>query len=467
MLATRAYDASQFMETNDPPSTQKTASESANQNPLTGKSILVVSIGSPKKAFILRKMKELGLTVVALHTEASEWAKPYVDHWILAKTGEPHGMILDKIHALCAEHPETAPQGAITFWEEDVPLLAAICEEFGWIGNTPETSMLTRSKFDMQEAFLRAGRNAIRQKLINNEQDLEAAIQSVGIPAIVKPLYGTDSLCVVYFNDAEEARLAYRYAKSQYTGPYEVLHTYDNRTFVYQEYIAGTEFSAECYVQNGVPHVVAIHQKTNMQLPFFMETGEITPARLASDVEAELREETEACLLALGVRNSLAHVEIKTSPRGPQIIEVGSRMGGDNIYSEAKEAFGIDLVEIGCKVALGVEVRHEPVTPKHTMNFYIIPQESGRIRAMRGFESLKLHPRVVDFHISKKVGDSILVPPEGFESIGWILIRGDSYADLQEGMKDVLQLLHVTAEPLASESHQLVESRFVTVIATS
>src|SRR3989344_8723590 len=220
------------MKSDDHPEQQEIASQNEKNDLLSGRSILLVNIGSPKKAFIIKKMKDLGLTVVALHNEAAEWAKPFVDHWILATTGEAHTAILERIRAFRTEHPEAAPQGAVTFWEEDVPLLAAICKEFDWIGNSPETAMLTRSKFDMQDTFAKAGLHAIKQKLLNNEKDLEEAIKTVGFPAILKPLYGTDSLCVVFFRTAEEARTAYRYARSQYKGPYEVLHTYDNRHLV-------------------------------------------------------------------------------------------------------------------------------------------------------------------------------------------------------------------------------------------
>lgn len=239
---------------------------------LSGKTILLVSIGSIKKRFILKLMHELGLRVVVLHDQRVEWAEEFVSDWVLASYGELSETVLKRIEQYCTSQ-QIKLDGAITFWEEEVPLLAQICERFGLVGNSFQTALNTRSKFVMQELVRSHGQSDMRQHLLKSEADLEEAIRKVGFPAVMKPLYGADSLSVVYANSPEEARKVYKFVLESFTAPYEKIFRYERGHVVYQQYIPGVEFSLECYIQNGVPRVAGILQKDPMELPFFIETG--------------------------------------------------------------------------------------------------------------------------------------------------------------------------------------------------
>jgi carbamoyl-phosphate synthase large subunit len=57
---------------------------------------------------------------------------------------------------------------------------------------------------------------------------------------------------------------------------------------------------------------------------------------------------------ALGIDWAASHVEIKLSPRGPYIIEIGARLGGDFITTElVPRSTGIDMVGGAINLALG------------------------------------------------------------------------------------------------------------------
>ena len=419
---------------------------------LKGLTILLVNIGSAKKAFIPRIMKELGLRVVVLHTEVADWARPYVDEWIIVPEKAPQDFIIEALRESFARM-KNPPNGAITFWEEEIPLHARICKEFGFVGNSIETGFLTRSKYAMHETFRKKGCNGVRQKLIRSNEDLHEAMRTVGFPAIMKPLYGSDSLYVVYVPNALKAIEQYDYiSKSYKEHPYEGMQTVECGTFVYQEYVDGTEFSVECVIQNSVPNVICIHEKTKMQLPFFVETGDITPPRVPLEVRTAIEEETKSALIALGVRDSLAHVEIKMSSRGPQVIEIASRMGGDDIFSSVLASTGFNMVKAGCEVALGKPFS-ERLAEKPLAAFakYFIPQISGTITAMEGFEELRAQPDVFDMFVGSKVGDSIAVPPDGYEVAGWVLVTGETPTAVVRRMEELFKTLVLDVCPLWEE----------------
>src|SRR3989344_3279610 len=133
-----------IMDTDDHHEQQEIASQNGKNNLLSGRCILLVNTGPIGKRFTLRRMKELGLRIVVLHDEKN-WADEFVDHWILSDSTKPLGCI-GHIRKFLEEHPEVHLDGAITFWEEEVPRLAYICKEFGFIGNTVDIALKTRSK---------------------------------------------------------------------------------------------------------------------------------------------------------------------------------------------------------------------------------------------------------------------------------------------------------------------------------
>lgn len=421
------------------------------ENRLKGKTLLLVNTGSAKKRFILQKLKKLEVNLVVLNKEKN-WAVNYADHWILTDTYD-HNKSLQNMRIFLADNPAVKIDGAITFWEDDIPLLAKICKEFKLPGNSLEAALNTRDKFRMQEILKSCGQPHIKQRLLKNKADLEAAVREIGFPAVIKPLYGSDSQFVVYISNDEEARDAYGYVLKNCTPEYDPIFKYNKNLFVYQEFVEGHEFSLECYCQYGVPHIIGIHEKTAMDLPFFMETGDYIPPRINDDQRNELIRATEAALIVLGVRDSLAHVEIKLTPSGPKIIEAASRMGGDYTHKNLERLYDIDLIKLGCEIALGINSEARPAEAKrYIMGKFFIPKTSGVINKISGFEDIRKNEHIIDHFLSKKVGDSVLIPPDGYENIGWVLAEGNSYAEVESAIANVFEKISIEVSPFKSYS---------------
>lgn len=383
-------------------------------------------------------MKNLGLHIIAVNNEKNDWAEPFITEWILTDMRDEQRVIDDIRNFLSlSKHP---PEGAITFFEDDVPLLARICKEFGFTGNSPSTAVLTRDKYVMQERLRECGLHAIKQQLVRNEEDLTKAMEDIGYPSVMKPMKGCGSEFVIYVTSAEEAKKTYAYLKKN------SLKEYGD--FLYQEFIEGTEFSVECFCQNGAPNVAGIQEKTAMNLPYFIETGDIAPPRITPEQKQMLEEETRNSLIALGVRDSIAHVEIKWTKKGVQVIEIGSRIGGDDISTSTKTVYGFDLVTAGCEIALGLPVSEKVVkTDTCAVTKYFIPKRSGTIARMTGFEALSIHPNIVEVYLWKTVGDSVAVPPEGYEVPGWVTVKGESFSHCKHVMEEIMSSIKIEVRP--------------------
>lgn len=416
------------------------------------KTLLLVNTGTHDTKYIIQKLRKLKVRIVAVHKERN-WAQPYVDDWIIADTYN-HTEVLEAVRAYLATNHGKHFDGAITFWEDDIPLLAKICAEFKLQGNSSETATFTRDKMKMQEQFKKCGLRHIPHQLLRTKADLNIAIQAIGFPAVMKPVFGADSQFVILVEDADEAQNAYNYLLKNCTPAFDPIYHYNKRLFLYQQFVEGHEFSLECYVQHGVPHVVGIHEKSPMNPPFFMETGDHIPSRINDEEEWELTEAAKEALIVLGVRDSLAHVELKKTRDGIQVIEVASRMGGDYTYENTLNVYEFDLIEAGVDIALGRNVLQIPKEPtRHVVSSFFIPEVSGVITKIRGVEQVRRKEKnLLSLFMAMRVGDNVLVPPDGYESIGWVSVTGRTVSEAEQAMARVQRQITIEVSPFRSYS---------------
>lgn len=411
-------------------------------NIFTDKTILFVNSGGRKKRFTFDIAKRFGAQIVLIGPE-QDIPKKLVDHFIQVDNYN-HKEVIEKLGLFLDENSDLTIDGAITFWEDDIPLLARVCEHFGFIGNSYQASINTRNKYEMRKRLQECGLGIPEFHLLQSEDDLEDAIDWIGFPAVLKPVWGSDSQFVVLVRDQDEAYATYDYLIKNCNEQYDPIFKYNDNLFLYEEYLEGTEVSLECYSQFGIPYVVGINEKQPIKPPYFIEYGDIAPARLDESVEYDVIKLAESSLIALGVQNSLSHIEIKITPDGPKIIEVASRMGGDDIYLNVKTVWGQDLVKLGLQVALGQKILNAKREDKGCVICrYFIPSYSGIVTNITGAKECRDMKNVLDLSLSKDVGDPVLVPPEGYENMGWIVTKGKTYQEAETVMERAVRRLEI------------------------
>ncbi|MFH1533552.1 MAG: ATP-grasp domain-containing protein [Nitrospirota bacterium] len=418
---------------------------------LLGRNIVFINSGGKKKSFTLDNAKSLGANIILVNQKL-DVPKKLVDYFIEADTYN-YKDVIDKLKLFLKNNPKIKFDGAITFWEDDVPLLAKVCEEFKLTGNSYETSINTRSKFDMRKRLFDTGLPNPLFYLVKSKNDLKKAMEEVGFPAVMKPSWGSDSEFVILIKDEQEAKNTLDYLQKNCNEHFNPIFKYNNGNFLYEEYMDGMEVSLECFSQFGIPHVIGINEKQPIKPPYFIEYGDIAPARLDPKMEPEVVKLAESALIALGVQNSLAHIEIKITSTGPKIVEVASRMGGDDIYINVKNVWNTDMVDLGLKIASNIHINHPRKAPKDCVICrYFIPDHSGIITNIDGVKEAQKIKNVIQLVVPKNVGDSILVPPEGFENVGWVVVKGKTYQEAETLMNRVMSKIKINVTKFHKDS---------------
>jgi D-alanine-D-alanine ligase len=417
---------------------------------LKGKTLLLISSGAPTKRFIFQRLKALGAKLVLLSPETT-WAARYADATV---TADP----LDESECLAAVEgilKDTPIDGALTFWEEAVPLCASLCERFGWKGHPKSAALSARNKLLTRKALdaAKLSKYSPAWGHIKTLKDLEKESKRIGFPLVLKPAWGEQSQFVVRLDTFDEAKNAFEYIRANMTPRFASIFAHGTE-IIAEAYMDDAEVDVDLLVQGGEIKFHAFNDNFPTKEPFFIETGDAMPSRHEDNDLAEVLKMSREVVKALGLTDGALHLEAKIGADGPKLVEVNARMGGDYLHDWIKTIFDVDMVDEAARIAVGLPCNPKlPKEPRcHLVGRYLIPSSSGVISGLVKPEEAPDPKKVHDITLLKEPGDPVLVPPEGFETIGWVVGRGDTYAEAEENLGDALRGIRVNISRFDSTS---------------
>lgn len=299
----------------------------------------------------------------------------------------------------------------------DAPVVAvaAVAKAIGSRAIAPEAAARATNKALMRDAFASAGAPIPAYRRVSTLDEARRAAQEIGLPVILKPPASSGSRGI--FKVATLDRLAEGYAHTRGVAG-------EGGEILVEEFVDGAEVSVETLSFGGKHVVLAITDKTTTGDPYWVETGHVEPSRLPADVQQAIRDTAVAGLAALGVMDAAGHVEIKVGPRGPRLIEIGARLGGDFITTElVRRSTGIDMVESIIRMALGEQ---PDVTPRRVRGAAIryLSSREGRVAAVEGLEEARCMPGVVRLETLVEVGSVFAGVRSSLDRPGFVIAEG-------------------------------------------
>lgn len=410
-------------------------------NALGNKTILLVNTGPAKKRFILQKLKKLGLKTVVLHKEKN-WAQPYVDHWIVTDNTN-HVQAIQAIQKFLASHPTIAIDGAVTFWEDDVLLTSKIIDKFNFIGIPYDVARTIRNKYLFRQFCLGNKIPVPKFHMAKSMDDLDYVSKHFAFPLVIKPAYGSSSAFVMKVKNKKELLETYRFITNAISTNVESALN-DGLDIFIEEYLDGDEVDIDLLIQNGKVKFCSLSDNYNKDKgSFFLDSGQAIPSSLPIKAQEELTELAEEVIERAGIQNGCIHFEGKYTKYGPFPIEVNLRMGGDYVYSYTRDSWGVDLIEYATKIAVGEYIKpiDLEVPKKYIIGWDIHPEDSGVLAELDIDEAFEKKDYVEEFQLYKELGDPVLVPPEGFEQLGWMTISGENLLDAQDNLDAALEMI--------------------------
>lgn len=409
------------------------------------KHILLVASGYPSKQFVLEKLQELGYYVIILDA-VKTCPDILVNDWILADLKNTEASIAAVKAYLSVEGNYI--DGALTFWENAVPTTARIIEAFNWIGNSVASVEKIKNKYNFRSSCVEQGLPAPACAQLHSQTDIQSIEKQLHFPLVVKPVYGAMSAFVTKVDSAIELTNAY-VAIQKYFTDFSFGAQWQSGEVYVEEYIDGQEVDIDILMQNGEIKFYSISDNFQTHEPYFVETGQAIPSKLSHTEQDNLLAMAQKVLSNFGVVNGCVHFEAKYSSRGPIPIEINLRMGGDEVYSFVKHAWHVDLVAQSVKIALGEVIDiHKPESPyAYLEGKYFLPTHEGRIQAIVVDEVVAHNPNVLEVRITKKIGDTVSMPPKDFDYFGWITTIGPSAEVAHQVLLDMFPRAQFVVEP--------------------
>ena len=191
-----------------------------------------------------------------------------------------------------------------------------------------------------------------------------------------------------------------------------------------EEYLDGPEVSVEVMVVDGKVHILQITDKITTGAPHFVEMGHTQPSQLPSETQQQIREVADIACKSLGIDKGPAHVEMKVTSRGPVMIELGARMGGDNITTHLVPlSTGIDMVKATIMIALGEEPDIIPTLHcSSAIRYFEVP--FGTIKSIKGVEEANKIAGIKQITFTKEVGEESTPIECSNDRIGFVIAQG-------------------------------------------
>ncbi len=389
------------------------------------KKIMIVGASVLQLPAIL-KAKEMGLQVAVVDYDPKAIGIQYADEYYNASTMDED--------AVLESAKKSLPDGIMTLATDMTMRGVAKVSDYLHLHSIPySTALVATDKYDMIKAFKAHGVPSPWYYVVDSADGLDEIKDKLSYPCVMKPTDNAGSHGVVLAHDLDELKRSFEYSHS----------CVRKGTVIIEEYLEGDEVSVECMVVNGDVNVLQITDKLTTGAPHFVEMGHSQPTKHPANIADEIRKVAVAACKAVGINKGPAHVEMMVTSRGPVMIELGARMGGDNITTALVPlSTGIDMVKETIKVALGEEpdVKNK-ISKGSAIRYFKVPY--GRIESIDGVDEANSVSGVSQIIFTKGVGEQSTPIESSNDRIGFVIAQGSDAEDAIKICENAMSMISI------------------------
>lgn len=306
----------------------------------------------------------------------------------------------------------------------DMPMrsVAKVSKELKLIGIDEDTALKTTNKALMRECLLKNGVPVPEFFKVNTKNefiDIIEYFKKKKMSCIIKPVDNSGSRgvdLISNFTNMDFINQSFEYSK-KYSR---------NGDIIVEEYMEGPEVSVETLSINGICNVIQITDKLTTGAPYFVEMGHNEPSMLNEEIKKEIAKVASAAANAVGIKNGPSHTEIKVTKNGPKIVEIGARLGGDNITTHLVPlSTGIDMVKCCIQIALGEKVDLKAKISKGSAIRYF-HNNKGQVKSITGISDAIKIDGVKEVNIIHDIGSKIEEIKNSTDRMGFVISQADT-----------------------------------------
>ena len=315
--------------------------------------------------------------------------------------------------------------------------IGAVSEALGLPGPKREAAVKASNKWEMKKALVKAGVQTAAFYRISGEEELEAAMNRLPFPVIIKAVDLMGSRGIYRSNTKEEARFNFRKTMEQTGKDYCLI----------EEFIQGEIFGVEAMIQNGQ----ILYQLPNNIEAFQGDTptpvGHSVPFRHLKRLGTQICDQVEKAIRALDLDNCPVNCDMIMRGDNVYVIELTGRSGATGIAEMVGIYYDLNYYETIVRLALGEDVsggfcKKEQGVPNLTHT--LMSDRAGKVK-----EIINENPAaddIEDLSFNIEPGDSVRPYQNGRDRIGQIILKGESLEVCESRLREILAGIHLVLE---------------------
>ncbi|MBK7859439.1 MAG: ATP-grasp domain-containing protein [Archangiaceae bacterium] len=393
-----------------------------------------------QKQFV-RALAEVGATITAIGEGSKESLddelKRWLTHYEQVTNVTDEGQLLTALKFIQGKKHVDRIEAVV---EAHIMAAAKVREAAGIPGTSTRTAWLCRDKPAMKEVLRKGGVSCAQSTAVSSAKEVEAFIEKVGYPVILKPRDGAGASGATRVESAADLAAAMR-----------SLGVDQGRSVAVEEFIEGHEGFYDTLSINGrVAHEFATHyypnvleaMRTRWISPQFITTNRIDQVSAYDEVKAMGRKVVEL----LGIETSATHMEWFFGGKGLKFSEIGCRPPGVRAWDLYNVGNDMDLYREWAMAICTGRPSQKPSRRLATGIIALRPTQDGRITGYSGLEEIGRHygAHIIDAH-TPTPGTPTQPVSAGYMANAWLRMKHDNYDHLRDMLDVVGQTVKVWA----------------------
>ena len=407
----------------------------------TKKNFLLVEHGGNRKQFTLDVLREQDLNIFVATSTVPDWLSDYIPAEQIIETDTYNSVRLLSDIVTYFESRNIHLDAIGTFFEHTVVQTADVARALGLIGIDPGAARRSSSnKLLMRISCRDAGIPTPRFTVIPTltPEVLDAGIEKVGVPCVIKPIFGSESYGVVKIEeDYNATQIIEEILGNTGAAKKEVFKNFTG-AFLIEEYLPGPVISVDGIVANGQVHCVGIVEFIMGPEPRFTQEANFIPARLEQKVATDAKTMATNIVTTLGFNQTGFHCEMRLTPdRGPVLLEVAARLPGGPLQPGHLKATGINMTRELLNVWLGEPVDLAPTHTRHILQKAVFPRTEGLIKRIVLPEDIKNDEALWDLTLIVQEGETTVTYPNIPKPLYYYALHAPTSIDLQDACERI------------------------------
>jgi biotin carboxylase len=327
-----------------------------------------------------------------------------------------------------------------------VPVVAAVAEKLGLPGIGTETAYRMTHKLAMRDALARAALPQPPFAAVCSERDAAAALDAVGLPAVLKPVDSGGQRAVFRLESPDdlERNLA------------EALEESPTHEAMVEAFVEGIEMNGIVVARGGEHSLLTLSDRLRPPgIGFGVGWIHVYPPSIDGGQLVDAERIAVESVRALGLHDGIAFPQLIATPDGRVVVvEVAARIPGGQMADLVRHAVGVDLVEIALRQALGEEVPDEMALPRFSqplaIRFFTAqpgPLPTGRVVEIGALDRMLAAEGVVQAETYLEIGETIRPVRRDGDRRGYVIAVADTPREALRRAEHAAGLLTVEVVP--------------------